>query len=102
MKTDTYTKTILTIIAGCLVILVLKTENVFPQARATETKTTLSPLNYKLVPVNEDGSINVRLTPSQTIDVNIENISTSDQLDVNITEVGGYNTWGALPVKIKD
>jgi len=54
------------------------------------------------IPVNDDGSINVKIVSSDVIDVNIENISTRDKLNVNISELGGgfvrYN--GPLNVKI--
>ena len=42
--------------------------------------------NFALVPVNEDGSINVKVT---------------DEVDVNIEEVGGYSIFGKVPVEVK-
>jgi hypothetical protein len=44
--------------------------------------------NFIALPVNPDGSI----------DVNIKN----DEIDVNIEEVGGYNTYGTVNVKVED
>lgn len=91
MKTDLYTKVVLTVIAFCLTIIVLKQVNVFSNAFAESPKANLkSDINYGLVPLNEDG----------TIDVNIK--SYSDIVDVNIAEVGGWNTWGKVPVVIKE
>ncbi|WP_242446473.1 hypothetical protein [Nonlabens agnitus] len=56
------------------------------------------------LPVNEDGSINVRLSNTETIDVNISRISTMDELDVNVEEIGGgfVRHGGPIPVKIED
>ena len=91
MKTDFYTKTILTVIAICLTILVLKNIDIIPRAYANETKNGINPyINYGLVPLNPDGSI----------DVNIK--SNSEIINVNIEEVGGWSTWGKVPVVIKE
>ena len=76
MKVDLYTKGVLTVIASCLVILVLNNISFFPKTYANE-KEFLIPnnnVNYGLVPLNEDGSINVKLDASSVIDVNIEEI----------------------------
>ena len=40
--------------------------------------------NYGVIPVNADGSINVNLKSSTTMDVNIRNIRTSDEMPVVI------------------
>ena len=91
MKTDFYTKTILTVIAICLTTLVLKNIDIIPRAYANETKNGIDPYtNYGLVPLNPDGSI----------DVNIK--SNSEIINVNIEEVGGWSTWGKVPVVIKE
>ena len=94
MKIDTFTKFVLTVIAINLTILTVKNLDLIPKAYANEptNKVELIPNNnYGLVPLNEDGSI----------DVNIKSFSTSSVMDVNIEEVGGYNTYGELEVKIK-
>jgi hypothetical protein len=57
MKTDIYTKTVLTIIAICLVVLALGNGGFIPEAQA-EIK---SKPKYVMVPINADGSINVRV-----------------------------------------
>ncbi len=103
MKTDLYTKAVLTIIAVCLTILVFKQFNIIPNAYAEIPKNNL-PVgnNYGLVPLNSDGSIDVNIkSNASAIDVNIVDISTSDELDVNIDEVGRYSTYGKVPVQIK-
>jgi hypothetical protein len=103
MKTDLYTKVVLTVIAFCLTIIVLNQIEIFPKAYAGPTPTSLKTnINYGLVPLNADGSIDVNLkSATSTIDVDIVDISTSDELEVNIEEVGGFSTFGTVPVKIK-
>ncbi|MCL9805780.1 hypothetical protein NAT51_12595 [Flavobacterium amniphilum] len=96
MKTDLYTKTVLTIIAVCLTVLTLQSIDIVPKSYASgneKTAITTAPKNYGLVPVNEDGSI----------DVTITRISTTDELDVNIDEIGGgfLSHGGPVPVTIK-
>ena len=90
MKTDFYTKTVLTVIALCLTIIVLKQVDIIPKAYAGSPETNLKPyMNYGLVPLNEDGSIDVKI------------ISGSDKINVNIEEVGGFWVGGStLPVSV--
>jgi hypothetical protein len=89
MKPDFYTKSVLTVIAFCLVILVCKQVDVVPKAYAEMPKHLPANMSYGLVPVNADGSINVNIK------------STTATMDVNIDEVGGYSTYGTLEVKVK-
>ena len=109
MKIDTYTKFILTIIAICLVIIVIRNVEVIPKAYANDTAT-----KYSIVPINPDGSITVRLSNYDEIDVNIKNIdtydklkvdvnsiSTRDELDINIDEIGGSYVSSGGPIKVK-
>ncbi|MBW1294355.1 hypothetical protein [Aquimarina litoralis] len=111
MKTDTYTKTILTIIAIALCIIVIKDLTIIPKAYANESPLTS---NYGLVPINEDGTITVKLDTSDEIDVNIKGVSTYDQLrvdinkistseelNINIDEVGGSYVSSGGPIKVK-
>ena len=88
MKTDLYTKVILTVIAVCLVYFVVNQLQIFPTAKASATN--LSDKNYVSVPVKPDGSI----------DVNV--VKMNETVDVNIEEVGGYDTYGKLPVEVKN
>lgn len=104
MKLDLYTKSILTVIAICLSINVLKDFEIIPKAYANEplkTQPNLLPnKNYGLIPVNADGTIDVNIKSSSEMDVNISNISTSDELDVNIDEIGGgFVSYGG-PIKV--
>lgn len=105
IKIDNYTKSVLTVIAVCLTILTINQLNLFPQVYAGESakRTFIPGAKYGLVPINEDGSISVKLSSYNEIDVNIVGIDTSDELDVNIDEIGGaFVSHGQpIPVKIK-
>ncbi|MBX7204375.1 MAG: hypothetical protein K1X81_03020 [Bacteroidia bacterium] len=59
MKTDTYTKIVLTVIAICLTLNLFKEVDLFPRAFAGTNATHLT--QTVAVPVNADGSINVKL-----------------------------------------
>lgn len=90
MKTDFYTKAMLTVIAICLSIIVLKQVDIIPYAHANPTTNLETSTNYGLVPLNSNGSI----------DVNIK--STNETVRVNIEEVGGFWVGGrTLPVEIE-
>lgn len=104
MKTDRYTKIILTIIAACMVINVIEKIDIMPRAYASEpaTKPSSAPTpNYSLVPLNPDGSINVKMVAPT--DMNLIGIKTYDELNVNVNlaKIGGYSTYGEIPVKVK-
>ena len=75
-NTDRYTKMMLTIIALCLTTIVFKQIDIIPIAHANDIDYNQKPtyINYGLVPVNDDGSISVRLSPSSTMDVHIESV----------------------------
>jgi len=83
MKTDRYLKVVLTIIAGCLVVLTLQNMNVIPRAQA-EDSLPLIP-NYALVPLSGDGTVEVKIK------------SIDEVLDVNIQKVGGNNCYQGVP-----
>ncbi|SRX55004.1 hypothetical protein [Aequorivita sp. CIP111184] len=108
MKIDTYTKTILTIIAICLTINVLKDFDIFPSAYAAEKieyKPTNEVMDVRLVDINTYDELNVNLKSVDTYDelkVNIKKIETTDKLDVNLDEIGGgwVSNGGPIPVKV--
>lgn len=75
-----YLNGVLTVIAFCLVLITLAVTGLIPSANAEEIK----PATVN-VPLNADGSINVKLTSSNIIDVNIE-------------EVDGHSLDDAVPV----
>jgi hypothetical protein len=103
MKTDRYTKVVLTVIAACMVVNVLDKIDITPKAYAAGpgNKLTVPSTNYGLVPINKDGSINVKTV--SPMDVNVVGIGTSDDLNVNVNleKIGGYSTYGEIPVKVK-
>ena len=118
MKTDRYTKIILTVIAICLTINVVKDLEIVPKAYANETYS--SDTEYRLVPVSDMETLDVRIVDINTWDelnvnvknidtydemrVNIRNIETDDELDVNIDEIGGMwiNNGGPIKVDVVD
>jgi hypothetical protein len=103
MKSSNLTNVLLGIIAICLLINTLKGIEIFPKAYANNTTNSkYSNFTYGMVPINKDGTIDVNIKSSVgTVDVDITDISTSDELDVNVEEVGGYSTYGKVPVEIK-
>lgn len=104
MKLDLYLKSVLTVIAVCLTINVLKDFDIIPKAYANESLELPSDLlpnkNYAVIPVNADGSIDVNLKSSSVIDINISRISTRDELDINIDEIGGGFVPYGGPIKV--
>lgn len=77
-------------------------------ANEAETKLPVAPAapetpKYGLIPLNEDGSINITMKTTAPMDVNIVGIRTYDDLDVNVNlaKIGGYSTYGEIPVKVK-
>ena len=103
MNTDRYTKIVLTVIAACMVINVLEKVDIVPRAYANEATAVNEAPTYGLVPLNSDGSINVSLKGIAPMDVNIVGIRTYDDLNVNVNleKIGGYSTYGEIPVKVK-
>ncbi|WP_026450158.1 hypothetical protein [Aequorivita capsosiphonis] len=118
MKTDKYTKTVLTIIAICLSINVAKDFNFIPSAFANETEKTpqipdghiIVPENQvmdvRLVNINTSDKLNVNLKGVDTYDelkVNVTKIETKDLLNVNLHSLGGswVSSGGPLPVKLE-
>lgn len=102
MKTDLYTKSILTIIAICLTLNVISDYEVFPSAYASgNTKDNL------ITPLNTMETIDVRIVDINTYDelkVNITSIDTDDEMDINVDEIGGswVSSGGPINVKIKE
>ena len=121
MKTDSYTKIVLTVIAVCLSINTITRLDIFPKAYANETAVpTVNAPNYGLVPLNENGLVEVSIKDintydelyvnlrgvdtSEEVNVNIKSIDSSDEIDVNIDEVGGnwVNPGGPVKVQIQN
>lgn len=99
MKHIKYLNALLTIIAACLVLITLAVTGVITTANANATNR-----NSVLVPVNPDGSITVRFAPTETLNVNVDEVggrSTRGTINVNIAEVFGTSHAGSIPVTIK-
>ena len=109
-KTITYERVVLTIIAGLLFLNFLEVRYNQTQfepnklsAKFASWDSTIK--DFAIVPVNDDGSIDVRIKGSaETLDVNIEEVSTSDKLNVNLKSSDSYslNYTGPIEVKIKE
>ena len=111
MKTDTYTKVVLTVIAVCLTFNVVKDLELVPtiQANTVDEEKSIAneTIDVRIVDINTYDELNVNLKSVDTYDevkVNIKNIDTDDELDVNIDEVGGswVNNGSPIPVSIKN
>lgn len=104
MNVDRFTKIVLTVIAVNLTILTITSLDIIPKAHANKTSSNLElnpNINYGLVPLNEDGTISVKLSAFDEVNVNIVGISTNDELDVNIDEIGGGYVSHGGPVSVK-
>ncbi|NND62577.1 MAG: hypothetical protein HKN48_05240 [Flavobacteriaceae bacterium] len=112
MKTDLYTKTILTIIAVCLTFNVVKDLEIIPSLYASETSpeskidlgAPLETIDVRIVDINTYDELNVNLKSVDTYDevkVNVKSIDTSDELDVNIDEIGGGWVSNGGPIKVQ-
>ncbi|MBM3417899.1 MAG: hypothetical protein FJY17_03120 [Bacteroidetes bacterium] len=77
-----YLNGVLTVIAVCLILITFAITGVIQKVNAGNTNP-----HYVSVPVNPDGSINVKFVKG-------------DVMDVNIEEVGGWDTWGTVKVDI--
>lgn len=89
MKTDFYTKVVLTVIAVCLIIIVFKNMNFVSVANANPVSLPVQKevMDVRIVGIDYYIKIPVEIKSSETIPVKIE-------------EVG--SVYRALPVKIKD
>jgi hypothetical protein len=95
MKPDLYTKAVLTVIAGCLVAIVARNVELIPTANASN----MNAAGILSVPLNEDGSMNVRVIGMpQTVDVNIANSSAT--VDVQIVKCKSYALQYAGPMAV--
>lgn len=85
MKPDLYTKTILTVIAIALSIIAIG--NLFTPQAAHADQSIGKPF---IVPVNEDGTVSVKITNTDALDVNIDGVG------------GGYVPYGRIKVEMYD
>ena len=119
MKIDFYTKTVLTVIALCLLLNTAKEYELIPQAYASsaeksdETKVkypipmdAFNTIDVRIVDINTYDELNVNLKSVDTSDelkVNLKSIDTQDELDVNVDEIGGHwvSSGGPIPVRVE-
>lgn len=115
MKTDLYTKIVLGIIAGALIVVAFQNTNLVITANASKTTS-----GFISVPVNPDGSVNLKMPENMKVDIaaiggssiysalpiNLKEVSGSSisgyGLPVNIEAVNGSSIYDALPVKMKN
>ena len=83
MKQLKYLNAVLTVIAFCLVLITLAVTGLIPSAKAGSSSPRM------LLPVNPDGSVNVKILRS------------AEPVDININQVGGYNISNSVPVENK-
>ena len=95
---DRYLKIVLTVIAVCLVLLTAQQLQLIPAVQANGAWGAAN-ANFGLVPLNEDGSITVKLSPADEMKVDITSVSTYDQLKVSISDI---NTSDNLGVNIRE
>lgn len=86
MRSTTYTNIMLTAIALSLSLLAIQQLKIFPAVHA-ESRNNFP--YQSILPLNEDGSLNVHLQNLDEIDVNISGISTYEELEVSIEEING-------------
>ena len=92
MKTDNYTKGVLTLIAFFLMIIAMKGVDLLPTANASNKTDNIPAFkNYGLIPVNDDGSINVKFNQNQVVDVRLRGIDEASNL-----------RWEAIKVKVQE
>lgn len=90
MKTDLYTKSVLSVIATALVVLAIENSGLINSANAGPVdfnKRNLPANAFANIPLNKDGSINVNIV---------------SDMDVNIHSIGGSSVYGSLPVNLKE
>jgi len=105
-----YRDVLLTILVVVLIVNVLQNQLLLNQLTETRkkeaekvsnfTQYNANPQNFAVLPVNPDGSLNIRIKGfSERMEVDIARISTFDELDVNLDDVSSSAT---LNVDIED
>ena len=110
MKKDVYLKIVLTLIAINLTFLTLDRFEIIQPVNAARNVSNKQSPNYGLVPLNENGGINVNLKSNDVIDVNIIGVDTWDNLGVDIkniesnlgVDIKGIDTWDNLNVEVQN
>ena len=116
MKIDVFTKTVLSIIAVALTVIAFQNADFVQKANASKTTS-----GFISVPVNPDGSINIKMIDNMKVDIaaiggssiyngtlpiNLKEVNgssfSSNGLPVNIEALNGSGIYDALPVKMKN
>ena len=116
MKTDLFTKTVLSVIAAALIVIAFQNADFVQKANASK----ITP-GFISVPVNPDGSINVKMIDNMKVDIaaiggssiyngtlpmNLKEMGgssiSSNGIPVNIEALNGSGIYDALPVKMKN
>lgn len=77
----------------------LTAQNVSQNVKLQETRLNQNVSRYGIVPLNEDGSIDVRIKSAERLGVSIEDINTYDNLEVTLDDI---NTTDELEVDIQE
>lgn len=110
-----YLNCLLCLIALFLGGIILQNQALIHQLKQVQSQQSLAPVSqvkysadqqkagrYAIVPVNEDGSIDIRIKSGiETMDVNIRDISSGAELNVDLERIGGSYVSGKLPVEMK-
>ena len=92
MKNDWYLKTVLTVIAIALTVLVLQNANLISTAQANGIPQVTAPMDVRVVDWDANSEVKV----------DISKCSSRDKINVNVDEVGGwYVSNGVLKVEGK-
>ncbi|MFL2570886.1 MAG: hypothetical protein ACJ0QL_03280 [Parvicellaceae bacterium] len=78
MKKDSTIKILLGIIAINLSIISISQLDLIPKSYANNQQTTIKAQEFGIVPINEDGTISVRLENSEVMDVNVHSYKGKD------------------------
>ena len=78
MKKDSTIKILLGIIAINLSIMSISQLDLIPKSYANNQQTTIKAQEFGIVPINEDGTISVRLENSEVMDVNVHSFKGKD------------------------
>ena len=78
MKKDSTIKILLGIIAINLSIISISQLDLIPKSYANTQQTTIKAQEFGIVPINEDGTISVRLENSEVMDVNVHSYKGKD------------------------
>ena len=97
MKTDLYTKSVLTVIAFALCVIAFKNMTFVEQAKAESKNLISDEINVNIAHIGGSSVYN-------TLPINIKemNGSSFNSIPVNLKELNGSSFYGALPINVKE